>query len=104
VCSPNLIEAAKSYFLIIAAIIEEHISVVGEVVDKHDLAIEIAEGGILKFYASTLIVFLKLKVKRRCRSIEGIPRGSRDSFMQRPKEILLEINVFYVGVMACDNQ
>jgi hypothetical protein len=44
VCSPNLIEAAKSYFLIIAAIIEEHISVVGEVVDKHDLAIEIAEG------------------------------------------------------------
>jgi hypothetical protein len=46
VCSPNLIEAAKSYFLIIAAIIEEHISVVGEVVDKHDLAIDIAEGGI----------------------------------------------------------
>jgi hypothetical protein len=45
-------------------------------------------------YGSTLIVFLKLKVKRRCRAIEGIPGGSRDSFMQRRKKILLETNVF----------
>jgi hypothetical protein len=37
----------------------------------------------------SLTVFLKLKVKRRCRAIEGIPGDSRDSFMQRPKEILL---------------
>jgi hypothetical protein len=46
VCSPNLIEVANSYFLIISAIIEEHVSVAGEVVGEHDRAIEIVERGI----------------------------------------------------------
>jgi hypothetical protein len=53
-------------FFIISNVIEEHVSVPGEVVDKHEPAIEIVEGDIYKVYGGTLTVFLKLKVKRRC--------------------------------------
>ena len=49
---------AKSYLLVIADAIEEHVTVPQEVVDEHDPTIEIAEGDIEKVYGSPLTALL----------------------------------------------